>query len=151
MTKQDGSDNALKGFTLVELIIAVAIIAILATVAIPAYRGYIAAAKETAASNILEQFPILLETHRAENGEFPPTATYSYTESATGTDTSTAPTIISILPDFQPRPATQDTTEGILFNYSLTITAAGTAAEAAAFSATGVRKGVGIFVSGSYN
>ncbi len=150
MTKQDGSDNTLKGFTLVELIIVVGIIAILAAVAIPAYRGYITRAKETSASNVLEQFSILLETYRAENGGFPPTATYSYTESATGTDTSTAPTIISVLPDFQPRSSTQDTTEGILFDYSLVITGAGTVAEAATFTATGVREGAGISANGTY-
>jgi len=137
-----------QGFTIVELIIAVAIIGILAAIAIPAYNRYVTSAKQKSAESVLEQFPVLLEQYRAENGSFPPNGTYSYSETATGTATDT---ITPILPSFRARSATYPANEGILFNYSLTITNSGTANEQAAFSATGVREASGINVSGTYN
>ncbi len=146
------------GFSLVEIMVVVAILAILATIAIPAYRNYISTSKQKAAETVLEQFPILLETFRAENGRFPLTGTYTYTEAANGTvtantigtgDGKTVGGGAGLL-DFKPRPSTQSTTTGIPFNYSLTITNSGTATEAATFSATGVREASGITANGSY-
>lgn len=134
------------GFTLVELIIVVAIIAIIGTVAIPVYRNYVTAAKGNAAESVLEQFPILLESFRSENGSFPADATYTYTEAANGTVLTD--TILDVLPDFKPRNASA--TGAIMFNYSLTIANSGTANEAATFSATGVREADGIVKNGTY-
>ncbi len=141
-----------KGFSLVELLIVMAILGILAAIAIPAYRNYVQTGKQAMASSVLEQFPILLESFRAENGQFPGavTATYSYSEDASGGNTSAAPTILGILPDFKPRSATQPATEGIPFSYTLTITNPGAAGETATFTATGVREAAGIVVNGSY-
>ena len=118
------------GFSLVELMITVAIIAILAAIAIPAYKNYISTSKQKSAESVLQQIPILLESFRAENGRFPLTNTYTYVEAANGTvTTNTIGTgdgktvgLGAGLLNFSPRTSTQPTTTGILFNYSLTIT-----------------------------
>ena len=146
------------GFSLIELMIAVAVIAILATIAIPVYQNYVSTGKQKSAEAVLEQFPILLETFRAENGRFPLDGTYNYKEADNGTittnniSTGDGKTIGSGagLLDFKPRKSTQSSSTGILFDYTLRISNSGTATEAATFTATGVRDGAGISASGSY-
>lgn len=139
-----------QGFTLIELIIVVAVLGIIASIAIPAYQNYVTTGKRNAANSVLEQFPILLETFRAENGNFPPDGNYSYREDANGNplaDTIRTATGAG-LAQFTPRNPTQ--TGGVLFDYALTIAGSGTATESATFTATGVREGAGINVSGTY-
>ena len=55
------------GFTLVELIIVVAIISILASIAIPAYNGYIETSKRSDAQASLMALAIAQEKYRATN------------------------------------------------------------------------------------
>ena len=55
------------GFTLVELIIIVAIISILASIAIPAYNGYIETSKRSDAQASLMALAIAQEKYRATN------------------------------------------------------------------------------------
>jgi general secretion pathway protein G len=55
------------GFTLVELLIAVAIVGILATIAIPSYREYIQEAKETTAITDINVISLKLKAIMAEN------------------------------------------------------------------------------------
>lgn len=55
------------GFTLVELMIVVAILGILAAIAVPTYRGYISAAKKSEAKANLETLRLLEEQYYADN------------------------------------------------------------------------------------
>ena len=64
-----------KGFTLIELMIVVAIIGILAAVAIPAYQDYIARAQVGEAVNLLAGGKTPLAEFYADKGAWPPFAT----------------------------------------------------------------------------
>lgn len=59
-----------KGFTLIELLITIAILGILAAVAIPAYNGYITAARMSEAENNLSAIRLAQEEYFLENNGY---------------------------------------------------------------------------------
>jgi len=59
-----------KGFTLIEIMIVVAILAIVTTIAVPAYTGYIDTAQRTEGWNNLNGLQLALEEYYLENGDY---------------------------------------------------------------------------------
>src|SRR5487761_2481960 len=63
-----------KGFTLIELMIVVAIIGILAAVAIPQYQDYTVKAKLSKVPAVIDPLKLALAQYYQENSSFPGTA-----------------------------------------------------------------------------
>ena len=68
--------NKRRGFSLVELMIAVAIVAILAGIALPAYNNYIATSREGALISSISTMSVFQEDYRLRTGAY---AAGSYT------------------------------------------------------------------------
>jgi prepilin-type N-terminal cleavage/methylation domain-containing protein len=88
--------RAKKGFTLVELMIVVAIMGVLAAIAVPLYTGYIEDARQSEATANLQVIRTLEEQNLADAGVY---VAGSYTETST--------TLQTALEGFQPGPATE--------------------------------------------
>ena len=59
-----------KGITLIELLVVITIVAILATIAVPIYTGYMVRARRADAKTSLEQLRAAQEMRRAEYGAY---------------------------------------------------------------------------------
>jgi len=58
------------GYTLIEVMVALTILAIIASIAIPAYRGYISTARETEGHNNLAAIQMAQEEYFLENNSY---------------------------------------------------------------------------------
>lgn len=71
-----------RGFSLIELMITIAIVGILASIAMPSYVGYLARGKRAEAKQALLENALFLETHYTTRGFY-----------STAKDNNTAPTL----------------------------------------------------------
>jgi len=68
-----------RGFTLIELMIVIAIVGILAAIALPAYQDYVVRARVSEALGALDQAKTAVAEYYASNGALPTTAPFSTT------------------------------------------------------------------------
>ncbi len=73
-----------KGFTLIELMIVVAIIGILAAIAIPAYQNYTVRAQVTEGLNLADGWKTAIAEYYANYGSWPATANLTGTQASSG-------------------------------------------------------------------
>lgn len=78
-----------RGFTLIELMIVVAIVAILAAIALPVYQTYIARSQVSEAIAYAGAIRISVSQFHQSSGEFPPTDTYADLDGGRYTATTT--------------------------------------------------------------
>ncbi len=128
--------NTNQGFSLIELMITIGILGIIAAIAIPQYLGYVENSKRQIALNTLEQFPLLLEGYRAENGIMCPDCRCNTTKRHTHTYTMAQ--IKKHYPDFH---ASKKTTEASPYDYSLSVTVKKDCTCNATFTATPTTEG----------
>lgn len=80
-------DKIAKGFTLIEMMIVVAIISILAAIAIPNYNNYVRRSKLTEAASTLSDLRVRMEQYYQDNRN------YGSTGTTCGTTMPTAPAV----------------------------------------------------------
>lgn len=134
-----------KGFTLIEIIVALAILAILGAVAVPIYRGYMTGSAKSEAKSNLQTLSMLLDTYYSDNAKYAPANdTYDWINDSSGTVTTNE--FSSWLPSFQPKKATG----GAAANYDYTLVTTTTSTTADTYTATAAPRS-GTVVAGSGN
>lgn len=100
-----------KGFTLVELMIVIAILGVLSAIAIPVYKDYVTSARFSEAKTNLDTIRLLQEQHFADDGEYLPTAALPTTATLD---------IIQNLTGFEPCAPTAAAIAELNFDYTIT-------------------------------
>jgi type IV pilus assembly protein PilA len=77
-----------KGFTLIELMIVIAILGILMAIAIPAYQDYTVRAKVSEGMNLAGAAKLAVAEYRNSNGKFPTQASSGISSTITGNNVS---------------------------------------------------------------
>ena len=68
--KRTNSTRNARGFTLIELMIVVAVLAIVSAIALPAYNGYVQTSREAVLVNNITTMEIFQEDFRLRNGAY---------------------------------------------------------------------------------
>jgi len=107
------------GFTLIEILSAVAVIALLSALSFPVYKSYIDRAKRTVAIGTLETFRKTLEEYNLQNGVYP-----AAINTATGLD-GLGRTVLDaqLLFDFKKNFFSVDSYASTSIDYTLTVKA----------------------------
>ena len=69
MKRTNNTQNA-RGFTLIELMIVVAVLAVISAIALPAYNGYVQTSREAVLVNNITTMEIFQEDFRLRNGAY---------------------------------------------------------------------------------
>lgn len=78
MKKIEGKNilNTVRGFTLMELLIAIAIIGVLAVIGVSSSSSYLSSARDSRRKTDLENIRTALESYRSNNSSYPPTLSF---------------------------------------------------------------------------
>jgi prepilin-type N-terminal cleavage/methylation domain-containing protein len=77
MVERTASGKKARGFTLVELLIVIAIIGLLAGIAVPAYHNYLDKARLTVSVSLMDAFRKDLEAYQIEHAVYPGTINFA--------------------------------------------------------------------------
>ncbi len=117
--------KSIRGFTLIELMIVIVIVAILTAIAVPGYQNQITKSRRADAQGTLQSFAQAMERFYTQNG--------TYIGAAGGTATSGAPVIFS----------TKSPVDGTQTYYQLTISSMSATAYTLQATPTGPQAGDG--------
>ena len=89
------SKFSMRGFTLMELMIAVAIIGILSAIAYPSYTDYVRKARRAEAKSMLQEIQLVQEKYRANNSTYGTLTNLGWTNTLTYYDLDINPNTAS--------------------------------------------------------
>lgn len=124
-----------RGFTLIELMVAVAVVAILSAIAYPAYTDYVRRGQLVDATNLLSTFQVNMERHFQDNRDYRTVGTFTTPCEIAVAQRTAGPFVLSCASG-QPT-ATTYTLQAVGLGYTFTLTQANVRATTAAPSGWG--------------